>query len=94
MEQMTWPEIKRAIETGFTTAVFGVGLVAADCFAPGYLGPTREAEMKIIFEKGMPAITSNGVLGDPRTASAEKGEVYLERLADFLVSEIGARTAD
>jgi hypothetical protein len=24
----------------------------------------------------------------PRTASAEKGEVYLERLADFVVSEI------
>jgi len=33
-------------------------------------------------------MTSNGVLGNPRTASAEKGEVYLERLADFVLSEI------
>lgn len=49
---------------------------------------------KIIFEKGMPALTANGVLGDPRTASAEKGEDYLERFADFVISEIGARPAD
>lgn len=80
-------------ETSMMMALEG-SLVAADCFAPGYLGPTREAEMKIIFEKGMPALTSNGILGDPRTATAEKGEVYLERLADFLVSEIGTRTTD
>jgi len=72
------------------------GLVAADRFAPGYLGPAGEAEIKLIFEKGMPALTANGILGDPRKASAEKGEVYLERLADFLVAEIisgnGSRT--
>ena len=66
-------------------------LVAADRFAPGYIGTLGEAEMKLILEKGMPALTSNGVLGDPRTASAEKGEDYLERLADFLVSKIGQR---
>lgn len=40
----------------------------------------------------MPVIISNDILGDPRTASAEKGEGYLERLADFLASAIGART--
>ena len=68
------------------------GLVAADRFAPGYTGPLGEAEMKIIFEKGMPALTANGVLGDPRTASAEKGEDYLERWAEFIISEIGAKT--
>ncbi len=67
------------------------GLVAADRFAPGYLGPMGEAEMNTVFEKGMPALTSNGILGDPRTASGEKGEVYLERFADFLVSEISAK---
>ena len=37
----------------------------------------------------MPALTQNGVMGDPRKASAEKGLVYLERLTDFLVTEIG-----
>jgi creatinine amidohydrolase/Fe(II)-dependent formamide hydrolase-like protein len=107
MEEMTWPEIKRAIESGFTTAVFTVGSteqhgphlptmtdarLGDDRFAPGYVGPTGKAEMKLILEKGMPALSSNGVLGDPRRASAEKGEVYLERLAEFLVSAIGAKT--
>ncbi len=37
----------------------------------------------------MPALTENGVLGDPRKASAEKGEVYLDRLASFLVDQVG-----
>ncbi len=67
-------------------------LVKADRFAPGYVGPAGEAEVKLIFEKGMPALTANGVIGDPRTASAEKGEEYLERLADFLVADATART--
>ena len=49
---------------------------------------------KIIFEKGMPALIANGVCGDPRTASAAKGEDYLERFADFVLSEIGAKPAD
>ncbi len=66
-------------------------LVAPGPFAPGYLGPTGEAEMKIIFEKGMPALTSNGILGDPRKASADKGKVYLERWADHLAAEIKAK---
>ena len=68
-------------------------LVATERFAAGYLGSTGENELKIILEKGMPALTSNGVLGDPRTASAEKGEVYLERTAAFLAAEIGRRPA-
>jgi creatinine amidohydrolase len=69
-------------------------LVAADRFAPGYIGPLGVAEMKIILEKGMPALTANGVLGDPRTASAEKGEDYLDRFADFVISEIGAKASE
>jgi creatinine amidohydrolase len=79
-------------ETSIMMALEG-GLVATDRFAPGYLGPMGEAEMKLLFEKGMPALTPNGVLGDPRTASAEKGAVYLERFVDFLVSAIGAKTS-
>ena len=79
-------------ETSIMMALEG-GLVASDRFAPGYIGPLGEAEMRVIFEKGMPALTSNGILGDPRTASAEKGEDYLERFADFIVSAIGAWTA-
>jgi creatinine amidohydrolase len=64
-------------------------LVARDRLAPGYLGPMGERETQVVFEKGMPALTENGVLGDPRKASAEKGEAYLEKLADCLVAEIG-----
>jgi creatinine amidohydrolase len=64
------------------------GLVLRDKFEPGYLGPTTEKEVRIILEKGMPALTKNGVLGDPEKASAEKGEIYLERLAEFLAREI------
>jgi creatinine amidohydrolase len=64
-------------------------LVARERFAPGYRGPLGEAEMKAVFERGMPALTQNGVLGDPRQASAEKGEVYLEKLARFLVEQVG-----
>lgn len=69
------------------------GLVAVDRFAAGYLGPTGEREVKIILEQGMPALTPNGVLGDPAGASAARGEVYLEKLADFLVGEIGQAPA-
>jgi creatinine amidohydrolase/Fe(II)-dependent formamide hydrolase-like protein len=42
----------------------------------------------------MSAITANGILGDPRTATAGKGAAYLERLADLVVSSIGAKTTD
>ena len=68
-------------------------LVVPERFAPGYLGPLGEHEVKVIFERGMPALTPNGVLGDPRKASAEKGRVYIERLADFLVEKLGRRAS-
>jgi creatinine amidohydrolase len=64
-------------------------LVVRDRFAAGYVGPVGDAEFKVIFERGMPALTQSGVLGDPRSASREKGEIYIERLADFLVKQIG-----
>jgi len=64
-------------------------LVVSERFAPGYLGPAGEAEFKIIIERGMPALTPNGVLGDPRRASREKGEIYIERFAQFLAEKIG-----
>ena len=63
-------------------------LVVRERFAPGYLGRVREKEAELIFAKGMPALTENGVLGDPRKASAEKGRVYLRKLVDFLAANI------
>ena len=69
-------------------------LVATGSYAPGYLGPIGEAEMKLLFEKGMRAFTSNGILGDPRKASAARGEVYLEAFADLVISTINAKSVD
>jgi len=80
-------------ETSIMMALEG-RLVRKDDFAPGYLGPTTEKEVRLITEKGMPALTKNGVIGDPCKASAEKGEIYLERLAAFLVREISKQAPD
>jgi len=63
-------------------------LVIKDRFAPGFVGLIGEKEFKIIGEQGMQALTKNGVLGDPRKASADKGEIYLNRLTEFLIQEI------
>lgn len=74
-------------ETSFVLALAGE-LVIPDRFAPGYLGPLGEDEVKVIMEKGMLALSEKGVLGDPKKASADKGEVYLEKIAEFLVREV------
>jgi creatinine amidohydrolase len=63
-------------------------LVKTDRYSPGYLGPLGEEQVKIIMKKGMPTLTSTGVLGDPSKASAAKGAVYLEKTVQFLVKEI------
>ena len=63
-------------------------LVHRDRFAAGYLGPLGQEQADIIFAKGMTALTTNGVLGDPTGATADRGETYLDLLADFLVEKI------
>ncbi|MBK9090997.1 MAG: creatininase family protein [Holophagales bacterium] len=77
-------------ETSIMMALEG-DLVAADRFAPGYVGPTGQAEVKLILERGMAALTPTGVLGDPCKASAKHGERYVERLAGFLLTRFGAQ---
>jgi creatinine amidohydrolase len=67
---------------------FADQLVQEDRYAPGYLGPLGEEEVKLIIQKGMPALSEKGVLGDPTKASAEKGAVYLEKTVQFLIKEI------
>ena len=63
-------------------------LVRREHFAAGYLGPLGQDQVEIIFAQGMTALTPNGVLGDPAGAGADKGEAYLEDLADFLVARL------
>ncbi len=67
---------------------FADHLVRKDRFAPGYLGPLGEKELKKIIQEGMPALTEIGVLGDPTKASAASGAVYLEKTVRFLIDEI------
>jgi creatinine amidohydrolase len=67
---------------------FADQLVHADRYAPGYLGPLGEKEVKTIIQEGMPALSEIGVLGDPSKASAEKGAIYLEKTVSFLIEEI------
>jgi creatinine amidohydrolase len=74
-------------ETSFILALAGT-LVQTDRYAPGYLGPLGEKEVNIIFEQGMPALSEKGVLGDPTAATSEKGNVYIEKFADFVVREL------
>lgn len=50
-----------------------------------------ENEVKIIVEEGMPALTSNGVMGDRRKASAEEGVTSLSSCAALLATKTGAR---
>lgn len=74
-------------ETSFILAL-AENLVEKGRFTPGYLGPLGDKEIKIILEEGMPSLSESGVLGDPTTATAQKGMVYLERTVAFLVKEI------
>ncbi len=59
-------------------------LVLMDRAEAGYVGPFDAKVSQTIFEKGMPALTRNGILGDARPATAEHGRVYFDTLADFL----------
>ena len=62
-------------------------LVALDQAQPGYVGDQLSIA-PLVFEKGFKAVTENGVLGDPRDASAENGEAYMAAMTDLLVGYI------
>ena len=52
--------------------------------AAGYVGDFDEAASQLIFKEGMTALTANGILGDARPATAERGRRYLDTMADML----------
>lgn len=66
-------------------------LVLMEKAEEGFVGTFDEAASKTIFEKGMTALTANGILGDARTATAVHGERYFEVLADMLAEFIRER---
>jgi creatinine amidohydrolase len=59
-------------------------LVAMDEAQPGYIGDQLSIA-PVVFKKGFRAVTENGVLGDPRNASADNGEAYMAAMTDLLV---------
>jgi creatinine amidohydrolase len=66
-------------------------LARTERFAAGYVGPFGEEQVRVVLEQGMPALSESGVLGDPTGATAERGEVYLELLADFVAAKLDER---
>lgn len=66
-------------------------LVLMEKAAEGFGGTFDEAASRTIFEKGMTALTANGILGDGRPAQAERGRRYLDSLADMLAEFVRER---
>ncbi|NHJ01370.1 MAG: creatininase family protein [Candidatus Heimdallarchaeota archaeon] len=62
--------------------------VRKDRFTEGFLGELGKEEINKLFKDGLISLTDIGVLGDPRSATAEKGEIYLQNIVDFLIREI------
>lgn len=67
---------------GETTGVMALRpeLVKEDRFVEGYTG--NELEFMKLMVGGMKAVSSNGILGDPRGSTAEMGKKLLECVAD------------
>lgn len=53
----------------------------------GHVGPAASASAKLRSE-GMAALSPVGIIGDPRGATAEAGEAYLDALANLVVEGI------
>ncbi len=65
-------------------------LVEMNKATKGYIGDLEKARA-IVFQKGIKALTANGVVGDPTSADAERGKVYLSHLAEFFVKYVRKR---
>jgi creatinine amidohydrolase len=57
-------------------------LVNMDGAGEGFVGELSEIMSKVF--KGIQNLDENGVLGDPRPATAEAGKTYLEEIVDYL----------
>lgn len=77
-------------ETSLVLAANG-SLVEMEYAEEGYVGDFGPEAQKIIFEQGMVALTNNGILGDARPATEERGFKYRDRMADMLAEWIRER---
>jgi creatinine amidohydrolase len=62
-------------------------LVRMDRAEPGYVGELEPAVAKL-FERGMKAISENGAVGDPTSATPEHGRRYWQALVELALAEI------
>ena len=67
------------------------GEVRTDQVERGYVGPVDDAMLQRLFTDGMPALSANGVLGDPHGLSDAIGEVCVQRVADMIADSFTAR---
>lgn len=64
-------------------------LVRMDQAQPGYTGDMADAVNRVLQDgTGLDAITPTGVMGDPRRASADHGERYLDSLTNMVLKGI------
>jgi creatinine amidohydrolase/Fe(II)-dependent formamide hydrolase-like protein len=61
--------------------------VKMDWAAEGFVGELSEIMSKVF--DGIQNLDQNGVLGDPRPATAEAGKKYLEDIIEFLYLWVG-----
>jgi creatinine amidohydrolase/Fe(II)-dependent formamide hydrolase-like protein len=75
-----------------------IAAIRPDSIATGDLAPGDPRPLTDILEpmmqNGIHTISENGVLGDQRQANAERGERYLNGLADWLVADIERQASE
>ena len=62
-------------------------LVHMERSEPGYTGDLESGRQRFL-EEGIHLVSENGVFGDPRQASADRGKRYIERLVDLAVEYV------
>ncbi len=67
-------------------------LVRMEAAEPGFVEPFDAAAAERLFRDGTASLAANGVLGDPTSATAARGERHLSAWVDTLVAHFGARS--
>lgn len=70
-------------ETSIMMAIDGAS-IRESSIAPGWVGAPTPQSLARVFAEGVQALSGNGVLGDPRGASVELGELCIDAVADIL----------
>jgi creatinine amidohydrolase len=88
LRQLDIPAVQAdLIETSMMLALHPA-LVRRDRIEPGFVG---DFDLEDSFaERGLKALTDNGILGDPTPATAELGEEILAHLERYLLDAIAA----